>query len=326
MYRKLGCLLVLWCLMMTTNIMAQSMDRDAWLQSLKAQAMREGIRADLFDQLLGHWQPKTKVIRLDRSQPEKRITFESYRKTRANAGRIHYGRRAWRKHGTMMTEIGKHYGVDPCVIAAIWGIETSYGHYMGKFPVVASLATLAYDGRRAEFFRKELLLALHIVNDGHVSPYHFVGEWAGGSGHPQFLPSSWLTYAQDYNGDGQKDIWGTLSDVFASIANYLKENGWQANGAPWAVHVIAPEQAMLQQGFKNAQHVQAWRALGVVDIKGRPLPDSPYKVALIQLEGGPLILAYQNFSVIMRYNRSVYYAGTVSYLADRICRRPSIYN
>ena len=294
-----------------------------WLIELKQEALAEGISAEIFDQMLANWKPRVAVVKLDRNQPEKRITFEKYRKTRANKSRVIYGHRAWKKQGHKIAAIAKDYKVDPCIVASIWGIETSYGNYMGKFPVIESLATLAYDGRRADFFRKELLLALHIVNDGHVSPNKFVGEWAGGSGHPQFLPSSWVEYAKDHDQDGKKDIWTNLEDVFASISNYIYQNGWQL-GQPIAVVVEldkSVDKGLL--GFSNSHKLAFWQKVGVRAKNGGALPYSNDKLALIQLEGGPLILAYPNFRVIMRYNYSVYYAGTVTYLADKICNRQS---
>lgn len=294
-----------------------------WLQELRQEVLAEGINPKVFDEALANWQPKIKVVKLDRNQPEKRITFNQYKNTRANKTRVAYGRRAWKKHHNLLQDVSKDYGVDPCIIAAIWGIETSYGNYMGKFPVVSSLATLAYDGRRSDFFRKELILALHIINDGHISHKKFVGEWAGGSGHPQFLPSSWMRYAKDYDNDGYKDIWNNLGDVFASIANYLKENGWQS-GQLWGAKVkfkhISPEYL----GLKNTYLLSDWQNLGI-----RPkhkVIDNNYPASLVQLEGGPLLLVFPNFKVIMRYNRSVYYAGTVGYLADQICQRPGVFS
>jgi membrane-bound lytic murein transglycosylase B len=296
-----------------------------WLSELKQEALSEGISADVFEQMLANWKPRVTVVKLDRNQPEKRLTFEKYRRTRANKSRVVYGHRAWKKHGRLISDVAKEYSVDPCIVAAIWGIETSYGNYMGKFPVIESLATLAYDGRRAEFFRKELLLALHIVNDGHVSPYRFVGEWAGGSGHPQFLPSSWVEYAKDHDQDGRKDIWTNLGDVFASISNYIHKNGWQLN-QPIAV-LVKSNKAIDNSwlGFSNSHALSFWKKVGISSIKGSPLPYSKDKLALIQLEGGPLVLAYPNFKVLMRYNYSVYYAGTVTYLADKICKRGGVF-
>ena len=320
MFKYLLLSLCLFC-----NFAIAANDWHDWLGELRKDALAEGIAQEVFDQMLRNWRPKPQVVKLDRSQPEKRIGFSTYRKTRANKSRINYGRRAWKKHGDLISKIGNQYQVDPCIIAAIWGIETSYGNYMGKFPVIESLATLAYDGRRAEFFRKELMIALHIINDGHVTPYKFVGEWAGGSGHPQFLPSSWVNYAQDYDQDGRKDIWGNLSDVFASIANYLHQNGWQFQ-QPWAA-IVNVKAARLHDllGFENSRYLDFWKTLGVRSIANKPLPKSDGKLALLQLDGGPLILAYPNFKVIMRYNHSVYYAGTVGYLADKICRRSGVF-
>jgi lytic murein transglycosylase len=203
---------------------------------------------------------------------------------------------------------------------SLWGLETSYGHYKGRFSVIQSLATLAYDSRRSTFFRRELILALHILNQGHIDLPNFKGEWAGGSGHPQFIPSSWHHYAVDYNGDGQKDIWNNMPDAFASIANYLKKNGWKRNGR-WAIEVVLPrhfDSHLLSR--KVVKPAWKWKALGVKGIS-RQVPDTNINASVIYPDGGPALMVFNNFNVIMRWNRSIYYAGTVGYIAERICRR-----
>jgi membrane-bound lytic murein transglycosylase B len=187
--------------------------------------------------------------------------------------------------------------------------------------VIRSLATLAYDSNRKDFFRKELFLALHILNDGHVSMANFKGEWAGASGQPQFLPSSWGKYAVDYDGDGRKDIWESKPDVFASVANYMKQNGWQA-GEPWAIHVKLPahfDSAL--EGKTIIKPVSEWNAMGVRTLSGEPLPYQQLSASIVQPLGGPVFLAFPNYKMILRYNNSIYYAGAIGYLADKICNR-----
>jgi membrane-bound lytic murein transglycosylase B len=199
-------------------------------------------------------------------------------------------------------------------------METSYGTYMGNFPVIKALATLAYDSKRKEVFRKELFLALHILNEGHVDLAHFKGEWAGASGQPQFLPSSWVKYAVDYDGDGRKDIWESKADVFASIANYMKHNGWQT-GEPWAIQVKLPSTFdMKLEGKSTVKRVSEWTALGVRTEHGEPLPYQNLQASIIQPYGGPTFLAFPNYRMILRYNNSIYYAGAIGYLADSICK------
>jgi membrane-bound lytic murein transglycosylase B len=194
---------------------------------------------------------------------------------------------------------------------------------MGNFPVIKSLATLAYDSKRQAFFRKELFLALHILNDGHVTLDRFKGEWAGASGQPQFLPSSWVKYAVDYDGDGRKDIWESKPDVFASIANYMKINGWKT-GEQWAIYVKLPAGFdMKLEGKSTIKPVSEWNALGVRTTTGEPLPHQDWQASLVQPNGGPVFLAYPNYKMILRYNNSIYYAGAIGYLADKICQRPN---
>lgn len=293
---------------------------EQYVAGLRTQALAQGIRPEVFDEAFkGIKAPHRKVIHLDRSQPEKRLTFIKYRDTRADAYRIKLGRQELKKYQDVLNAVANKYGVSPCFIVSLWGLETSYGRYMGKFPVIKSLATLAYDNRRAKFFRRQLFYALHILNDGHVDLQHFKGEWAGASGHPQFLPSSWHRYAVDYNGDGRRDIWSTLSDVFASIANYLQQHGWQAN-SPWALSVNLPSnfpQDLLSR--KVVKTVGEWRSMGVT-ASNRDLPEDSIPASVIQPYGGPALMIFNNFRVLMRWNRSTYYAGTVGYMAEKICR------
>ena len=191
---------------------------------------------------------------------------------------------------------------------------------LGSFPVIKSLATLASNPRRADFFRKELLLALHILQEGHVAPDKFKGEWAGASGQPQFLPSSWHNYAVDYDQDGRKNIWTSLPDAFASIANYLLQNGWQMD-QPWALEVKLPRQFdKTLLGKKTQKPVAKWLALGV-RIKGDKTAPPELMASIIEPYGGPHLLVFKNFRVIMRYNNSHFYAGTIGFMADKICRR-----
>ncbi len=294
-----------------------------WVAGVRIEALAQGIRPKVFDRAFRNIHaPSRSVMSYDRNQPERRLTFRKYRRTRADKYRISVGRRKFRKYRPLLNEISSKYGVNSCFIMSFWGLETSYGSFMGKFPVIKSLSTLAYDSRRSKFFRKQLLYALHILNDGHVDPKKFKGEWAGASGHPQFLPSSWHNFAVDYNGDGKRDIWSTYSDVFASIANYLVKHGWKHN-QPWAIQVKHVQRAKGLVNSKKKMTVDQWRALGLKTLSGQPWPrDGSLQADLIRPDGGPDILVFNNFRVIMKWNRSTYYAGTVGYLAEKICGRP----
>lgn len=292
-----------------------------WLDEFKQEAIADGIRQDVFDDAFRGVKPSPRVKHFDKTQPEKRLTFEKYRRTRIDPYRITLGVSEYKKRRTELEKIAKEYGVDPCFVISFWGIESSYGRYLGKFPVISSLATLAYDGRRTDFFRKELLYALHILQGGHVDPSKFKGEWAGASGHAQFLPSSWHKFAVDYDGDGHKDIWGNMEDVFASIANYLKQNGWEAD-QPWGYEVRLPAGFdMSLESLKITKHVDEWRKMGVTLLDGSPLPNLDKQASIIEPYGGPAFIAFNNYKVIMRYNNSIFYAGSVGFLADSICRK-----
>ncbi len=293
---------------------------NSWVSSFKQDAMADGISSYLLDEVFNGWRPNPRVVSLDRNQPERRLTFLKYRNTRGEPYRITLGKRELRKHNKLLTEVSQEYGVSKCYLLSFWGLETSYGRYMGRFSTIKALATLAYDGRRATFFRKELLYALHMVNDGHVNHKDLKGEWAGATGHPQFLPSSWHKFAVDYNNDGRKDIWNSMGDVFASIANYLHQNGWQAN-QPISVEATMPRNFPKDLvSLKITKPVHEWLAMGVkIKHNGQPMPDENMQASVVRPHGGPDFLVFNNFKVIMRWNRSTYYAGTVKYVADKIC-------
>jgi membrane-bound lytic murein transglycosylase B len=294
----------------------------SWVADVRKEALNQGIRPAVFDMAFEDiHEPSHQVKGLAKSQPEHRITYQKYLNSRVDAYRISVGRSQYKRNQAIVDEIAKVYGVDPCFIMSFWGMETSYGSYMGNFPVIKSLATLAYDSNRQAFFRKELFLGLHILNDGHVSMKDFKGEWAGASGQPQFLPSSWVRYAVDYDRDGRKDIWKSKPDVFASIANYMKLNGWHDQGA-WAIFVKLPKNFDQNlQGKSTVKSVREWSELGVRTLDGKTLPYPNLDASIVQPNGGPVFLAYPNYKMILKYNNSIYYAGAIGYLADKICNR-----
>lgn len=313
----------LMCLFLSMAVAATQTNKlpwHEWVAELRQEALDDGIRPEVFDQAFSTVkEPTPKVVSLDRSQPEKRLTFLQYRKTRIDPYRITLGVRYYKKYQGLLDKIAAEYRVDPFVITALWGIESSYGNYMGTFPVISSLATLAYDGRRSEFFRHELLLALHILNDDQVAFSDFKGEWAGGSGQPQFLPSSWQKYAVDYDGDGRRNIWTSKPDVIASIANYLKKNGWQL-GEPWALQINLPESLQNEDIEDEEKTVHEWRELGVKVQEGQ-WPNDHLTATIVRPLGGPDFLVFNNFHTLLQYNNSNYYAGSVGYLADEIRKR-----
>ncbi|MCA0402452.1 MAG: lytic murein transglycosylase [Proteobacteria bacterium] len=309
-------------LLSLTSSAFASQSWQSFMKEVREQALEEGISATVLDRAFADVrEPSRTVKNLARSQPEHRLTFNKYLHSRADNYRIVMGRKQFQKNQAVLEKIGQDYGVDPCFIVSFWGMESSYGTYMGNFPVIRSLATLAYDSNRPQFFRKELFLALHILNDGHVDLPTFKGEWAGASGQPQFLPSSWVQYAVDYDRDGRKDIWTSKADVFASIANYMKQNGWQAN-EPWAIEVkLPPKFDMSLEGKTIVKPVSEWNAMGVRTTTGAPLPNQDLQASIVQPYGGPVFLAFPNYKMILRYNNSIYYAGAIGYMADKICNR-----
>lgn len=301
---------------------AAQMTWSEWVTDVRREALAQGISPRILDAALSTVrEPSRRVKNLARSQPEHRLTYTRYLTTRADKYKLVIGRKRFEQNKALLEEIGVKYKVDPCFIVSFWGMETSYGEYMGDFPVINSLITLAYDSSRKEFFKKELFLALRILNEGHVSLKDFKGEWAGASGQPQFLPSSFYKYAVDYNGTGRKDIWKNKADVFASIANYMKMNGWKY-GQPWAIQVKLPANFDGSlQGKSIVKSVKEWNDMGVRTLNGHELPDQQLNASIVQPEGGPVFLAYPNYKMILHYNNSIYYAGAIGYMADNICRR-----
>ena len=291
-----------------------------WREGVRAEALNLGISAAIFDAAFADVEPIPRVIELDRSQPEVTLTFAEYLERVVPESRVAQGRELLAKHRELLEPIGREFGVPPRFIVALWGIETSFGKYLGGFPVIASLATLAHDGRRSAYFRQELLHALRILEDGHITPEAMMGSWAGAMGQSQFMPSSFVRYAVDYDGDGKRDIWGTQADVFASAANYLAQAGWRT-GETWGRRVELPagfDHALV--GLEEKKSLTEWQALGLRRADGSDLPQVAISgsVVLPGGEEGPAYLVYDNYRTIMRWNRSYYFATSVGLLADRI--------
>ena len=220
----------------------------------------------------------------------------------------------------LLQRVARQYGVQPRFLVSFWGMETNFGDYTGGFPVISSVATLAHDDRRAEFFRAELFHALTILDQGHIGVKDMNGSWAGAMGQVQFMPSTFTGYAVDGNGDGHKDIWTNLPDIFSSAANYLSEIGWD-DTETWGREVRLPEGFDLDLvDLKAPKPISEWQALGVRRADGRDLPQADVDGAIVLPAGvkGPAFLVYGNFNAIMTWNRSIYYALAVGYLSDRL--------
>lgn len=293
---------------------------EEWVKTFKTEAVQSGISSSLLDQAFEDVAPIPRVLELDRKQPESRMTFVEYRKKIVSQQRIQRGRQMLAQHRDLLTEIGQHYGVQPRFIVALWGIETNYGKNTGGYSVVQALATLAFDGRRSQYFRTELLNAFKILQDRNISLEAMKGSWAGAMGQCQFMPSSFLRLAVDYDGDGRKDIWTTPADVFASAANYLSQSGWKGNQI-WGRKVHLPKAFNIKQAnLKISKSLQAWQKIGVLKSNGHDLPRAPFQASIVLPDGtgGPAYLVYDNYRVIMKWNRSTYFATSVGLLADAI--------
>jgi membrane-bound lytic murein transglycosylase B len=300
---------------------AAEQEFDAWLKGFRQEAIGKGIAASIVDQSLAGVAPIPRVLELDRRQPESTLTFDDYIARVVNPGRVESGRARLQEHRDLLDRVSRTYGVQPRFIVSLWGIETDFGRLTGNFSIISALATLAYDGRRSAFFREELLNALRIVAGRHVTPQELRGSWAGAMGQSQFMPSTYLAYAVDFDGDGKADIWGSRADVFASAANYLSKVGWRADET-WGREVRVPAgfDRTLVDHNKVQKPLAEWQALGIRRVDGGDLPARELSASVVQPGGadGPSFLIYNNYRVLLRWNRSLYFATAVGFLADRI--------
>jgi membrane-bound lytic murein transglycosylase B len=309
----------------TPGAPAASADFKTWLAGFKAEALGKGISQASLDAAFADVAPIPRVIELDRKQPEVTMTFAQYQAKVVNEARVRRGRALLAENRAVLDRVSARTGVPPQVIVALWGIESDFGRLTGGFNVFASLATLAYDGRRSAFFRGELMKALQILEENHLPADRMTGSWAGAMGQCQFMPSSFLKYAADGDGDGRRDIWTSKADVFASAANYLATVGWQA-GETWGWPVRTPERFDAKLASPDVRKTAAeWARLGVRPLRDRAVPASSSSAAvpLLQLvlpegPGGAAYLVGENYRAIMRWNRSTYFAVAVGSLSDRI--------
>jgi membrane-bound lytic murein transglycosylase B len=291
-----------------------------WLAGFRARAAAQGIRPDVLDAALSGIRYNFDVVARDRNQSEFTKQIWEYLDSAASEARVANGRAAFRDNARLLAEIEARYGVEAEVVTAIWGLESAYGTFRGSTPIIEALATLAHDGRRGAFFEAQLLAALEIAQAGDVSPRAMTGSWAGAMGHTQFMPTSYLAHAQDFDGDGRRDIWSDdPADALASAAAYLAHFGW-TRGQPWGVEVSLP------QGFDYAQTGERikkspddWAAMGVRDIDGNRVPDHGRASILLPAGAqGAAFMIFDNFHVIERYNTADAYVIGVGHLADRI--------
>ena len=290
----------------------------AFLESVRDEGRRAGIREAALRALDGI-QPNAHVIDLDRNQPEFKLTWPQYRARVLPATRLQAARDNYARNQALLEQIGARYGVDPHIVVGIWGIESGFGVNKGTYNVLEAAGTLAGDGRRASDFRGELRNALRILDAGDVLPARLTGGYAGAMGQPQFMPSSFLRYAVDADGDGRRDIWDSLPDVFGSVANYLSRNGWRS-GEPWGQPVFVP--ASLDAGLlgrDNRRTLGEWMRLGVRRPDGTRFSREDPLGGIVVPDGaapGEGYLAYANFNAIRRYNPADFYVLAVGLLGD----------
>ncbi len=304
-----------------------------WLEEVRREALAKGIKAATLDAAFAGLVPSDRVIALDRAQFDGKNSYMSYLRRHITGGRIASAQAAYRSNVALLEAAEKAHGVPAQVIVGIWGMETNFGGFTGNFPTIQALATLAYDGRRASLFRQELMAALTMIDRGDATIGQLRGSWAGAFGQPQFMPSSYLRYAVDGDASGNRDLWTSLPDVFGSIGNYLKQNGWSNPGEGWGLAVAPPagfdpatvanpaEPNQCKPALRKhslPKPIAEWKALGFVPngTNGWPADTTPATLVFPDGIEGPAFLTLPNYRAILSYNCSNYYALSVLMLAD----------
>ena len=291
---------------------------DKWLDDFKREAIAKGISQSTLE-VLKDAKPIKKTIKLDRNQPEFKLTFEDYKKRIVSDYRINKAKKEFIKNKDLLDKISKKYNVQSRYIISLWAIESNFGNNMGNFNLFHTLASLAYDGRRSKYFRSELISALKIIENEMVDFHNIKSGWAGALGQCQFMPSSYLKFAVDENKDGKIDIWNTKEDVFGSIANYLSKNGWKGN-LIWGRSVSTKKvKNILNYNMKNKK-INDWSKIGIKKIDGSNLPlvNINAKLLIVDKMRKNSFLVYNNFETLLKWNRSNYFALSVGLLSDKI--------
>jgi len=303
---------------------------DEWLAALRAEAEGRGLPVELLDRTLSGIQPVEQILERDRTQTEFTLDLEQYLKRRLTRDTVKTAQQMYAKHRTVLGAIEKQYGIPAPVLVSVWGLESNFGRFAGVRPTIPTLVTLAYDPRRGPMFRNELFSALEIINRGDIELENLKGSWAGALGQPQFMPSSYLQYAQDFDGDGRKDIWSSTPDVFASVANFLQQHGW-TKGARWGREVRIPK--ALNETALAIPHREAgcratrlmtdprtlseWRKFGLLTTTGSALPKADVTASLV-MAGTRSFLVYENYDALLGYNCAHTYTLSVALLSDLI--------
>ncbi len=312
--------LLLFSLVFTINPAHAESDFSTWLLKLKEEALTKGIQPATLAAASPYLTITNKVSALENKQPEFTQTLTGYLNSRISVRRIELAREHLNDNRSLLDSISAQYGVPPRFIVALWAMESDFGRNMGGFSVLSALTTLAFQSRRADYFRRELLEALRISDEGHVAPDSMLGSWAGAMGQCQFMPWNFNRYAVDYNGDGRRDIWHTRSDVFASIAHFLQSLGWDAEKT-WGRPVQVPPDFDLElaKGKVN-KPLAEWQQLGIRRLNGDDLPKLDISAKLLRpaRASGHTYLIYSNFDVFLKWNRSHYFAIAAGTLGDQL--------
>ncbi len=299
---------------------------DAWVEGFKSRATAKGISDATVNRAFQSVGFLPGVIERDRNQTEFTRSIEDYLAIAASDERVSKGRAAMNAQASTLAAIEARYGVEPQVVAAVWGLESFFGERRGSVPVMSALSTLAFDGRRGAFFEQQLIAALKILQNGDTTPDRMTGSWAGAMGHTQFIPTSYLLFAVDFTGDGRRDIWAVdPTDALASTAAYLAKSGW-TRGQPWGVEVRVPagfNTGLAGRGSTRSPDV--WAEMGLRDMNGGVVPNHGAASVLLPAgANGPAFMVFRNFTVITRYNNAESYVLGVGHLSDRLLGRPAI--
>jgi len=304
---------------LTTSVFASNHTFEDFLVQIRQMATEQGVSKTTIDKAFFQLSPRPDALKEDRKQPEFNQNFWSYVNKRVTQTRLNNGYDTLKQNSSLLNKTTQQYGVPTYVLVSFLGIESNYGYHTGSHNLVQSLATLAYDRRRSNFFTRELIELLKLIDKNKI-PLDAKGSWAGAMGAVQFMPTSVQAYGVDANKDGKINLWNDKQDIYASAANFLKKNGW-AKGEKWGREVSIPKNFDYKKtGLGIKKSVNDWAKFGVLRANRNRLPNSNMKASLIVPMGhrGPAFLVYRNFDVIMDWNHSILYAISVGYLADRI--------
>ncbi|PJE78705.1 Membrane-bound lytic murein transglycosylase B [invertebrate metagenome] len=324
--RKTGCALIS-LLICASSVTYATTGFQACKDRLIQQAEKEGISTQIISHTLKPASPIQRTLDLDKNQPEFTQTFAAYFNRRITDFRVQQGRKLLKEYQPLLQKLTEEYGVPASYLLAFWGLETNYGSYLGKFPVVDTLITLACDDRRSQYFSNEVMASLKLIEANDLDPEKMLGSWAGAMGQTQFMPTTYLRYGKDGDNNHRIDLWNSIPDALTSAANFLSTMGWEKEWK-WGREVKLPKTFDFSAiGLNNKHKLSYWREKGVTTIFGSSIPSGNTDAALLLPSGygGPAFLVYDNFEVIMGWNRSVFYALTVGHLADRINGSPSLH-